>query len=213
MMKNSSSADRSADLSADLGADLGADSSVCTILRISLVVETISKLLIMGMLIACLVVSVVSLHINEHVSPDSDIDRYWTTAPLKGLTALWTIVVASFGIGVELILAPLRIITLKCCGKFTIIFGVLDIARYIQLTLAVLLAFGLYTGIREEYPKFADECERNYPGEPGCDRVRERGDDFLPAVVITIVTVVVAAAGLSKYRKSSVNIETFDIHS
>ena len=56
MMKNSSSADRSADLSADLGADLGADSSVCTILRISLVVETISKLLIMVSLSECPVV-------------------------------------------------------------------------------------------------------------------------------------------------------------
>ena len=43
----------------------------------------------------------------------------------------------------------------------------------------------MYTGIRAEYPEFADECERDYPGDSGCDRVRERGDDFLPAIVST----------------------------
>lgn len=76
-------------------------------------------------MIACLVISITSLDIKTSVSPEEDNQRYWTTDPLGGIAAVWTIGVASIGIAIELILAPLRIITLKYCGNFTIIFGVL----------------------------------------------------------------------------------------
>jgi len=39
-------------------------------------------------------------------------------------------------------------------------------------------------GLRENYhTNFADQCEKDYPGDPACDRLREIGDAFLAAVV------------------------------
>jgi len=58
-----------------------------------------------------------------------------------------------------------------------------DIGRYILLAIAVLVAFGMYTAIREEYPDHADDCEARFPGDSGCDELRDRGDEFLPAIV------------------------------
>jgi len=58
-----------------------------------------------------------------------------------------------------------------------------DIVRYILLAIAVLIAFGMYTGIREAYPKDADDCDEEFPGDSACDQLRERGDEFIPAMV------------------------------
>jgi len=66
-------------------------------------------------------------------------------------------------------------VTLKFLGSW--------VSLYILLAIAVLIAFGMYTGIREEYPDYADDCEAQYPGDSGCDQLRDCGDEFLPAII------------------------------
>jgi len=74
------------------------------------------------MLITCLAVSITSFKMETAVLPEDDDEMYWSTGPLGGITFLWTIVVASIGIAIELILAPFRIMygsfVITICGCF-----------------------------------------------------------------------------------------------
>ena len=69
------------------------------------------------MLIICLIMNVVVFEIDKHVEPE-DLDNddgisYWSYVMAGNTFALWTILVTSIAIAIELILAVVNIIALK----------------------------------------------------------------------------------------------------
>ena len=58
-----------------------------------------------------------------------------------------------------------------------------DIIRYTVLGIAILLALIGYASTRQDVENFIDECEKDYPGDPGCDELRELYDNFLAPLV------------------------------
>jgi len=51
------------------------------------------------------------------------------------------------------------------------------------LGIAILLALIGYASTRQDVENFIDECEKDYPGDPGCDELRELYDNFLAPLV------------------------------
>jgi len=58
-----------------------------------------------------------------------------------------------------------------------------DIIRYTALAIAIPLALIGYAAIREDVDGYINECDKEYPGDPGCDELRELHDNFLAPVV------------------------------
>ena len=81
------------------------------------------------MLIACLVVSALAPEFNDSVSPASeDIDEYWPDASTNliiVLIVIWTILVASIAIIIELTCAALHILITRYCNvsSYYIVLG------------------------------------------------------------------------------------------
>jgi len=64
------------------------------------------------MLVACLAVSIVGITTDDIVTPDRNVDdRYWRTG--NAVACMWTMMVVSFGIAVELILGPFNCLNLR----------------------------------------------------------------------------------------------------
>jgi len=62
------------------------------------------------MLVATLAVSAAVLEFNDSVSPEANVEEYWSAGLTGNLVALWAILVTSIAIIIDLICGPLRII-------------------------------------------------------------------------------------------------------
>jgi len=62
------------------------------------------------MLVTSLAVSAAVLKSNNSVSPETNVEEYWSVDGIGNLIALWTMLVTSIAIIIELICVPLHII-------------------------------------------------------------------------------------------------------